>query len=77
MHSELKHVIELVQNSTDPVHLVVERYFASVKWTELKDEYENRMTDAQRKTLLHKLRMLRHAHNEARRLSEQTRGKKK
>jgi hypothetical protein len=76
MHSELKQIIELVQSSNDPVQVVVERYFASVTWTTLKDEF-SKMTETEKKRLFHKLTVLRNMSNAAKALREQTRGNKK
>jgi hypothetical protein len=58
MHSEMKQIIELVKATTDPVKTVVEKYFASVTWTTLKDEY-SRMSKAEKAHLHEKLDMVR------------------
>lgn len=54
MNAELKHLIELVKASKEPVQVVVEGYFDSVIWTCLKDEYED-MSDREKAFLFQRL----------------------
>lgn len=48
--NELKHLITLVKNSTQPVEKVVQAYFAETVWSLLKEEFTH-LSDSEKKAL--------------------------
>lgn len=56
---EVNHLKELIREAypttTHEVRKIVEDYFATVKWSVLKDEYRHKMTQLQREQLYTKL----------------------
>ena len=54
MNNELKHLIQLVKTSSEPVQSVVDAYFKEVIWSSLKAEW-NQMSRNQKAHLINKL----------------------
>jgi hypothetical protein len=54
VNTELKHLVQLVKRSTQPVKSVVERYMEETIWSVLKDEYR-RMSEVQKEQLYQRL----------------------